>query len=318
MVKLNYEEFKEFCAKNVVKALGEEKYDAVPRPIRQTDEIVIDSVQIMEKGMTGGPIPSFRVEPFYSDYCNGKALGEVLREILKSIERFLTQPLDVADVSIFDAFDKAKKNLIIRPISYTDNEILLNEHIYKRIGDIAVVLYMLMHQSDTGIGSAKVPRGTVEKWGLSDDFLMQVALENTAHLFPPFILPLEKSFLGVESFSRIPIQNRYFMKPMLRFKLLPSMLNTYIMFIDKSVNGASSVFYPGALERVASLLNDDLYLSLPCICEALIHHASQSDPDELHHSAKRVMEGLDPLERLSPFIYHYSRSDQKLRMLEAY
>ena len=315
MAKLDYEGFKSFCTKNIVKALGEDKFDAIPTLIQKTDEIVIDSVQIAEKGVTTGYLPSFRVEPFYSEYCNGKALGEVLRDILKSIERLMPLPPGVADLSIFDSFDKAKSNMIIRPISYSDNKKLLKEHIYKKIGDIAVVLYMLMHQSDKGMSSAKVPRGTAEKWGLNDDFLIQVALENTAHLFPPFILPLEQTLLGIESISKMPIQNKYFMNPMLRFNLLPSMLNTYIMLIDKSANGASSIFYPGALERIASLLNDDLYLSLPCVREAAIYPASISDPDELHQSAKAMIEILDPLDRLTSFVYHYSRSEQKLRML---
>ena len=99
------------------------------------------------------------------------------------------------------------------------------------------------------------------------------------------------------------------------FTLIPSVLDAYYLSIDKSINGASAAFYPGVLEKAASLLDDDLYLSLPCIREAVIHPASKSDVDAIKHGASSMMNMLDPLERLSPFVYYYSRSEKKLRKL---
>ena len=316
MVRLDYEEFKEFCIKNVVKALGEDKYEAVPILIHKTDEIAFDSVQIVEKDMEEGRIPSFRIEPYYEAYCGGKALGQVLRDIVKNMEELLAIPIDVVDLSIFRAFDNAKNNLIIRPISYTDNKKLLEEHVYKPLGDVAVVLYMLMQRSSESMGTAKLSKITTDEWGLSDDFLLQVALENTASLFPPFILPFERAFQGAKSFSQIPIQNKLFMNPLIQFELLSSGFDTYVLGIDKGINGASAVFYPGALERIASFLNDDLYLALPCIREAMVHPVAKSGLNAIHRSAKKMFSVLDPMERLTPYIYHYSRPEQKLRMLE--
>ena len=315
MARLDYDEFKEYCMKSVVKVLGESKYEAESRFIQQSDEVVIDSVQIKEKNTKTGHIPSFRVQPFYSDYCDGKTLGEVTLDIVKTIENFLDKPLDLPDPSIFSAFDNAKDNLIIRPISYKSNKKLLKDHIYNRFGDIAVVLYMLMQHSGKSMGTAKMPRTIVEEWRLSKDFLLRIALENTARFFPPFILPLELTFKGAETFSQTPINHRFFMNPLIPFSLIPSALNTYYVSIEKGINGAAAVFYPGVLEKLASLFDDDLYVSLPCIREALIHPVSKSDISALNHAASSMIVTLDPLERLSPNIYRYSRSDKKLIML---
>ena len=316
MARLGYDEFKEYCMKSVVKVLGEDKYEADPQPFKQTDEIVIDSVRIVEKNNKTGHFPSFRVRPFYSDYCNGKPLGEVMLHIVKTIEEVLDKPLDLPDPGIFSAFDAAKDSLIIRPISYASNKKLLQDHMHKRFGGVAVVLYMLMQQSGESLMTAKVPRSITEEWGLDKDFLMRIALENTARLFPPFILPLEITFQGVEIFPQIPVSNRFFMDPVIPFELIPSGLHTYYLSVDKGgINGASAAFYPGVLEKLASIFNDDLYVSLPCIREAMVHPASKSDVSALNHGANSLIRTLDPLERLSPSVYRYSRSDKKFRML---
>ena len=129
------------------------------------------------------------------------------------------------------------------------------------------------------------------------------------------MLPLELTFKGAEFFQQIPVEHRFFMNPDILFTLIPSEFDAYYMSIDKSINGASAAFYPGVLEKAASLLDDDLYVSLPCIHEAVIHAASKSDLKAIGHGARSMIKMLDPLERLSPFVYHYSRSDKKLRKL---
>ncbi|MCL2010894.1 MAG: DUF5688 family protein [Synergistaceae bacterium] len=315
MARLSYDEFKEYCMKNVVKVLGESKYGAISQPIKKSDEIVIDSVQITEKNSKPGHCPSFRVQPFYLDYCNGKPLGGVILDILKTIEGFLDNPPDLGDPNVFNGFDNAKDNLIIRPISYASNKKLLQDHVHKQFDDVAVVLYMLMQHSGETLSTAKVPKLIAEEWGLNGEFLLQVALENTARLFPPFILPLELTLQGAEAFPRIPGSHKFFMDPNIPFKLVPSEINTYYLSIEKGINGASAAFYPGVLEKLASIFDDDLYILLPCIREAMIHPALSSKMDALNHVAKAMIDSLDPLERLSPSVFHYSRSDKKFRMV---
>ena len=316
MARLDYGEFKEYCTKNLLTVLGVDKYEAVSRTILESDEVEIDSVEIKEKGSKAGPFPSFRVQPLYKDYCDGKSLGQVMLKLLNTIEWFIDNTPSIADTSIFDAFDNAKDNLIIRPISYSYNKKILQDFVYKQHGDVAVVLYMLMHASSESMGTAKVPKPTVEQWGMDESFLLRTALENTAALFPPHLVPMEVAFRGADAISILPDHRKYFMNPLVRYSPTPSRLDTYYLSVDKSINGAAAIFYPGVLERITALYNDDLHISLPCITEALIHPVSKSDTRKLGRAAKSMFTQMDIGERLSSSIYYYSRSEKELRMLD--
>ena len=313
MARLDYESFREYCINNIVKVLGEEQYEAVFMQLNKNDETAIDSIQIKRKGMTSGSIPSFRVKEFYMDYCDGKSLGEVMLDIVKTVEELIDKPLSF-DLGIFSAYDKAKDNLIIRPISFIKNQKLLSENVYWKHGDIALVLYMLIQNDENGLSSAKLPKQTASKWNLKEDHVLQSALENTAKLFPPIVLPLEFTMRGPEYLEQVPDNNKYFMDVMRPFKLLPSMLFSYYLSVGKGVNGATAAFYPAALARLSSILNDDLYLTFTSVRECLVHPASKLDINDVKKAAK-PNPYVPPLEYLSSSVYKYSRSDDKLKMM---
>jgi hypothetical protein len=293
--------------------LGEERYELSFYELAKNDEIIIDSIQINKKGMKSGNIPSFRVKDYYMDYCGGKSLGEVMLEILKIIEPMVDKPIEF-DLSVFEAYNSAKSNLIIRPISYTNNKKLLKEHIYKKHGDIALVLYMLMSRNEQGMGSAKVHKKIVLDWDVDVDYIFLAALENTARLFRPFILPMEFTFRGQEYFEQVPHRNRFFMDAMTPFELLPSDMDCYYLSVDAGINGAAAAFYPGVLERLGSIFEDDLYLTFTCVREAIVHPVSKIPVNAVKEAASGNPY-VESLEFLSGRVYKYYRSDKALRML---
>lgn len=84
-------------------------------------------------------------------------------------------------------YETVKDSLFIRLLNYDDNSKELSNAVYKRIGDIAQVLYMKVSECDGNIMSTKIFKSVVEKWKedgltLSEDNILEEALRNTERI----------------------------------------------------------------------------------------------------------------------------------------
>ena len=316
MTRLNYEEFRQFCLKTLVSVLDKELYDATFAQIQKTDEDIHDSIQFIEKGMKTGTIPSFRIKPFYLDYCAGQSLGEVMQRILRAIEDAGSITFDF-DLNDFEQFDTTKDTLIIRPVNYLQNKKILENHLYKRVGDIALTLYNVMKADVSTFSTAKVPKKTALSWHLDVEYLLNYAMENTALLYPPYIVPIERTFGGHNAVINTPGHNRFFMNPLVRFEFQPSLMNVYYLSIEGGINGAVAAFYYGVLEKLCAIMDDDLYLTFTSVREAMIHPASLFSVDMVKKAAQSSMDAFmdGENEHLSQRAYMFFRSDKTLKIV---
>jgi hypothetical protein len=317
MVKLSYEDFIAYCVKNVVKVFGEDKYEAKFTKVAKDDVVEHDSVQIAEKGIISGAYPSFRIKPFYEDYAGGKALGEVMLDIIKSMESFFVT-IEGLNINFVTDFDKSKDKLIVRPISYTKNKKTIKDCFFKICGDIATVIYILISEKDDTTFTAKLPKETALDWGINESFLWQAAIENTNRMYPPFLVPFEHTINGKETTDKLPDKNKFFMNPLLRYELLPSMGDTYYLSIDKGINGAIAAFYPGVLDRLCQVFDDDLYLTFACIRDVIVHPVSVTDVKFVKKAAFDTSTGpylMEEMDFLSSSAYTYTRAERTLRII---
>jgi hypothetical protein len=130
MVKMSYEDFREYCKTNIVKILGgSEFYTAEFITITVSDDEHIDSVQIRKTGQTSGILHSFRIKEYYDMYLKGTALCDVMLNILKEWEKDNGTQWAV-DEEMLKSFDLIQSQLILRPLNYSTNKKILTEHTY--------------------------------------------------------------------------------------------------------------------------------------------------------------------------------------------
>jgi hypothetical protein len=315
---LDYDYFKEYCMTSMVTILGgPDKYSAELTTIAVADDEHIDSIMVRKAGSTEGWQISFRPRPFYQDYCNGLSLGEVMLEILKVVDRPLKFDWDFNpnDIVIFHAVEK---RLILRPLNYYRSKKLLQEHVYLKVDDIALVLYVLVNDGNGERHTAKIPRKVFTDWGLPEDFVIQLAMENTVRLYPPMLMPMEAtlttSMQGDTSFSFFLANNKFFMDPLLAYKLKPSMAHIYTLCVHKGINGAMAPFYPGVLDRLCDLLQDDLYICFTSARECAVHPASTISLSEIKNLAREMYQNpqllADSIDKLTPNAYVYYRKER--------
>ena len=80
---LSYENFIEYCVKNLTTVLKNE-YELKSNKLYKTDEWVVDSFNVQKKDDDSKVKTMFEIHtrPFYLDYADGKPLGEVILNII--------------------------------------------------------------------------------------------------------------------------------------------------------------------------------------------------------------------------------------------
>ena len=311
--KMTYDEFKQYSLDALSRIFCNEG-DEVKASIshRSVDE-QHEAIHVVRKKDGTSMSNGFLVEPFYEDYKLGEPLGDLVLEMVKTIEGN-DELLGDVDLNELNKFETGKKSLFFRLLNYEQNKKMLEGHVYKVIGDLALVLYMLTAVGNGGMASYKVPASIVEEWNLSPEYVLDLAIENAAKLFRPYIVPIEAFNFSKETAHTIPDKHRYFMDD--DFELEKPGTGAFSFFQDEGLNDATVVFYKGTLHRMATILDDDLYIIMPETDYAVIHAKRRFPIKQLRKIFRRI--NADPQRyksgMLSEKIFIYTRADDKINV----
>ncbi|MCL2014906.1 MAG: DUF5688 family protein [Defluviitaleaceae bacterium] len=313
--KMSYEEFKDYAIESLTKIFNKDNKDTVEIRVNvahRNDETPYEAIHVWDKTKNVQRGNGFVVEPFYEDYCKGVPIGDIMLHIVKTLEEsedfVKNMDLDMKN------FDKVKPKLMLRALSYDLNKKLLEDHVYKRFGDVAMVVYMLMKRDKSGLTTSKIPKKLLEDWELSEEELFDFAEENTLKLFKPMIMQAEAMLKGMMP-QKYPDKNKFFMEP--DFKLKKSMIGTYHVFADEGRNAATMLFIKGIPQKLAEILNDDFYLAMMEYTFVALHVKKKTP--------LRIIRQLIENDKKNPYInkdeflthnvYEYNRESGVLRMV---
>lgn len=130
-------------------------------------------------------------EELYGDYRDGVTIEEMVHEILRDIRRAKGSGFHEQAQLLLD-YEKVKGKLFIRLLNTDRNEVMLRDGVYKTIGDIALVIYVKVGETDGCITSTMVHRNLIEIWGKDGNMVFKEALLNTYFVSPPRIYRWEK------------------------------------------------------------------------------------------------------------------------------
>lgn len=202
---------------------------------------------------------------FRKDGMNG-VLPIVKRDI-KDMKA--SAPKNLALLNQFGDYEAIKGQLIIRPLNYDDNAKALAKAIYRKVGDMALVLYMSLGSIDQGsvnnIISAMVPHDTFLGWGLDEREVFERALENTMRLQPPVFCRIISGIGGQFQQKHIPFMEDESVVFNFDNPMAPALTT------EQEINGAIAAFYPGVLERLYRMVGGDFYLIFTSISDLHIH-----------------------------------------------
>ena len=164
--------------------------------------------------------------------------------VRKSREEILRANIDrdVLNKRGSGSYDEIREQLIIRPLNYGLHIDDLRGRVYRRIGDIALVLYQLISDAGHDLISSKIAREEVKRWGMDTEKVIDDALANTARIFPA-------STYSYRTGKEIDILKTEFTKQEISLGGGMRIVTTF-----KTTNGAAALFYPGVAEKLMKVM----------------------------------------------------------------
>ena len=230
-------------------------------------------------------------------------LFQILQAAVKAQES--TALSDISD------YEKIRRELILRPLSYRGAREELKEVPYIRMGDIALVLYAVMAHVGSDYFTAKVRRSQMAGWEHSESVVLEEALVNTSFLYPPRLYTME-DLLNWENKRR---EDGVFMgeNPTVQ---LHSGIRGLVLTNTLELNGAIALFYPGVAERIAEGVDGDFYAGFTSVHEVQIHPVGMVEPDVIRDSLQETNRLCNRKEDiLSGRVYYYDRERKEFGMV---
>lgn len=239
------------------------------------------------------------LDSMYID-CQENGFESVLSHLRKTrSEVHMAEETDTLDH--MDDYQRTKESLIIRPVNFNAHRRTLKGNVYRRVGDIALVLYFHLSHDESRYMSGRVPREAFLNWGITEDDVIKAALENTERIHPATVAMIVHT-----PFKQIMV-SAY--KPMgLLRELTEDITNAKMLSLSgkNNPNGAVSLFFPGVQKLLFERIGGPYLVAFIGLDGAVIHSVDQVD-------AKTVLASLNdtntqynrPEDILSSHVYKY-------------
>lgn len=179
-------------------------------------------------------------------------------------------------------FDLVKYNIIMTVINTERNPQFLAQVPHKNKEDLSLIYKVLLKKNDRGIETITVSNEHLKLWDITVEELHELAEKNSKRLLPSCI-------------------NK--MGPM------------YVITNMQYDNGASTIFYDDALERISEMIGTDLYIMPSSIHEVIAISTDMGTPEDLSEMVRKVNGSMVSVEeQLSNNVYYYSAEKKDLTL----
>ena len=301
-MKLGYLEFVDVLRKQLLNALNlqEQQIFFKKKAIDNKDRLFVEAFE----NSSGKQLCGIDVKDLYERCMEGSSMESILYSVQEEIEKLKMVSMLEGKMTP-DSYQKIKKYLFVKPLNKKEHSLEMEDAVHEDVGDIACVLYMMLSNTNEYFTDIKIKNQHLKQWKMTKEAVMEEALKNTCQMTPPFIYTNGKNKSGGSFMDNGA------------FCLSKS---DKVMGVRLSTNtkeyGAISVFYPGVLQRLAQLMESDLYILFTSRNESSIYSVNESNlediKDELHIMETDYDNGIWYEDSLSEELYYYSRIEDKL------
>ena len=300
-MKLGYLEFVEVLRKQLLNALHlqEQQIFFKKKAIDNKDRLFVEAFE----NSSGKQLCGIDVKDLYERCMEGSSMESISYSVQDEIEKIKTVGMLEGEMTP-DSYQKIRKYLFVKPLNKKAHSLELEDAVHKDVGDIACVVYMMLSNTNEYF-CVKIKNQHLKQWKMTKEAVMEEALKNTCQMAPPLICTNDEnkwrgSFMENGAFCLSKSD-----------KVMGVQLCT-----NAKENGAVSVFFPGVLQRLAQLMESDLYILFTSRNESSIYSVNESNlediKDELHIMETDYDNGIWYEDSLSEELYYYSRIEDKL------
>lgn len=202
--------------------------------------------------------PHIYLEKYYEDYQQGKELSEIVEDIIKNYTLAM-RDINPENIERLEEWKNVKGRLALRLISKERNQSLLENLIYEEVADLVAIVTLCVERNENGVKSIRVTKDLAEKWGVSDEEILEAAHESTEKLFPPQIQSLYKFIHNMTDLSKEDLLNGRKNPP-----------DIDILTNDLVINGATVILYDSFMKEVYERIGGKFIILPSSVHETLI------------------------------------------------
>lgn len=310
---LSFEEFQEHIKEHIKEYLPDEFSDAkvTLTTISKLNGVELHGINVMRslEGQKHAISPTIYLESFYDNYENGMELDLILEKIANLERQGMNPRKEIEEVANnYTNFDYAKDRIVMTVINAEMNESYLQNKPHRNVEDLAVIYRVLVGGIGDSTASIIVTKDHMNKWGITEDELYEIAMENSKKILPVYVSSMEK------------LMRELLPEAELNENIDASMESgMYVITNNRKVNGVSAMLYSDALEQLAEKMGSDLYIFPSSIHEVIVVAANEdrlAGYEEIVKEVNRV--DVSREEFLSDHVYKYDAKSRTITIAESY
>lgn len=228
-------------------------------PAIKNNDTCYEAMQLFEEE---GHSPLIYMDSLYDEYRHGRSLDKIMETVACDYAQVRSQE-NMAAPEVWKSFSAVKDRLIFRLVNREKNSCFLDHCPYRGVLDLAVSYRVLTSRMESGIATLMVTNTMMDGWGVTEQALYDLAVENTMRLFPACLKTMrELADEGLEQACEAR-GDTLDMEKVFDLEL-------FVATNSCGVNGASVICYPGFLASVGKTLNSDFFVLPSSIHEVIL------------------------------------------------
>lgn len=242
----------------------------------------------------------YYLEEDYEDLVAGKKL---MSEIVADIMEVLKNPKPDVKTEDIMSWDKAEKKIQLRVMNWEANQEFLENAIYKKVLDLAVVPYILLDFDHEGTTTApKIQKEHLEIWGVDEETVFAAGKDNFDPIKPLSLLEMMRMLILEEGGNPdicLPVEDEN---------------ESFMVLTNKSrMYGAFAMFDKTLLDAVAEIVHDNLYIFPSSIHEVILGPVSQIDLQTCEDMVREINQTeVNDYDWLSDTVYFYDAEKKEV------
>ena len=204
-----------------------------------------------------------------------------------------------------ESYPDIRENLRLRVMDIRSSGEVLENAVWQDVGcGYALVAYLELPENLAGGGVVNIPKDFAEACGLDTDQILADAMESAGAMSGPRLTPLEAMLFGGQQ------------ENLLEGGTLLKDTKLLVLTTENGILGASALFYPEMMEKVAEAVGGSYYVLPSSVHEVLIMpEGGEMSPMEMANMVREINEAeVSPKERLGNRVLHYRGDLQQLRV----
>ena len=294
MKHMRYQKFIETVKEHIQQELQKTVY---VYPVLKNNGAIYDGLIILDPILNISP--TIYLNPYFHRYLDGVSLEDIYEDILKTYHENL--PQEDFDITLFRDYEKAQERIVMKLINAEKNKQLLKQVPHILVYDLAIVFQCSVSDFMNEYATILIYNQHLKLWNVTVEDLYETALINS-----PRILNSRLDNLH-DVFAYITEESLSFLEE----------LNISILTNHLRVHGATCMIYPGILDEISSIYQDDIIIIPSSIHEVLVFPKNNMPEgytyDDLDAMIQEVNETqLTDDEILSDHIYCYHRDTKEI------